>query len=177
MLPACPVTRPTAPAKRRPNTLRGFKDDQYNAITFDGIPWGDTSNPAHHSTSFTAAVIGGASSKRGQQGQRHGNCHFWRNINCFSKKPSLIQCSAFQLFAAPGTPGLFGVAFEVAARRNSDALFSYYTSRKVDGYLSQPHQEQQPVTEIEEPVGDSSMLTFSRRSSRLCPADSKGEPR
>ena len=35
-------------------TLRGFSDDQYN-ITFDGIPWGDTNNPAHHSTSFFPA--------------------------------------------------------------------------------------------------------------------------
>ena len=41
-------------------TMRGFSDDQYN-ITFDGIPWGDTNNPAHHSTSFfPGAVIGGA---------------------------------------------------------------------------------------------------------------------
>ena len=31
-------------------TMRGFADDQYN-VTFDGIPWGDTNNPAHHSTS------------------------------------------------------------------------------------------------------------------------------
>ena len=30
-------------------TVRGFSDDQYN-ITIDGIPWGDTNNPAHHSS-------------------------------------------------------------------------------------------------------------------------------
>ena len=46
-------------------TLRGFSDDQYN-ITFDGIPWGDTNNPAHHSTSFFPAfTIGGAVVERG----------------------------------------------------------------------------------------------------------------
>jgi iron complex outermembrane recepter protein len=45
--------------------MRGFSDDQYN-ITFDGIPWGDTNNPAHHSTSFfPASVIGGAVVERG----------------------------------------------------------------------------------------------------------------
>lgn len=32
-------------------TLRGFTDGQYN-ITIDGIPFGDTNDPTHHSTSY-----------------------------------------------------------------------------------------------------------------------------
>ena len=32
-------------------TLRGFKDGQYN-ITYDGIPFGDSNDPTHHSTSY-----------------------------------------------------------------------------------------------------------------------------
>ena len=40
------------------NTLRGFQDGDFNQ-TFDGIPYGDTNGPSHHSTSFfPAAVIG-----------------------------------------------------------------------------------------------------------------------
>ncbi len=40
------------------NTLRGFGDGSFNQ-TFDGIPYGDTNGPTHHSTSFfPAAVIG-----------------------------------------------------------------------------------------------------------------------
>lgn len=35
-------------------TLRGFKDGEYN-ITFDAIPFGDTNDPTHHSTSFFPA--------------------------------------------------------------------------------------------------------------------------
>jgi iron complex outermembrane receptor protein len=35
-------------------TLRGFKDGEYN-ISLDGIPFGDTNNPTHHSTSFFPA--------------------------------------------------------------------------------------------------------------------------
>jgi len=31
--------------------LRGFKDGQYN-ITFDGVPFGDSNDPTHHSTSY-----------------------------------------------------------------------------------------------------------------------------
>ena len=32
-------------------TLRGFKDGQYN-ITIDGIPFGDSNDPTHHSTAY-----------------------------------------------------------------------------------------------------------------------------
>jgi len=32
-------------------TLRGFQDGQYN-ITYDGIPFGDSNDPTHHSTSY-----------------------------------------------------------------------------------------------------------------------------
>ena len=32
-------------------TLRGFSDGQYN-ITYDGVPFGDTNDPTHHSTSY-----------------------------------------------------------------------------------------------------------------------------
>lgn len=46
-------------------TLRGFKDGEYN-VTYDGIPWGDTNDPTHHSTSFfPASTIGGAVVERG----------------------------------------------------------------------------------------------------------------
>ncbi len=31
--------------------LRGFQDGEYN-VTFDGIPFGDTNDPTHHSTTF-----------------------------------------------------------------------------------------------------------------------------
>ena len=31
--------------------LRGFKDGSYN-VTFDGVPFGDTNDPTHHSTSY-----------------------------------------------------------------------------------------------------------------------------
>jgi hypothetical protein len=46
-------------------TMRGFGDDQYN-ITFDGIPWGDTNNPAHHSTSFFPGSVPAPGTRRWQ---------------------------------------------------------------------------------------------------------------
>lgn len=47
------------------NTLRGF-NDQFFAQLFDGIPFGDTNGPSHHSLSyFPSSVIGSAIVDRG----------------------------------------------------------------------------------------------------------------
>ena len=31
--------------------IRGFQDGEYN-VTYDGVPFGDTNDPTHHSTTF-----------------------------------------------------------------------------------------------------------------------------
>ncbi|MDL2354567.1 MAG: TonB-dependent receptor [Pseudomonadota bacterium] len=94
-------------------TMRGFSDDQYN-ITFDGIPWGDTNNPAHHSTSFfPGAVIGGAVVERGPGNASNlGYATFGGSINLFSKQAS--KEAAASVFSSLGTwrTGLFGAAYE-----------------------------------------------------------------
>ena len=46
-------------------TMRGLPDGQFN-ITWDGIPFGDTNGPTHHSTAyFPASVIGRVEVERG----------------------------------------------------------------------------------------------------------------
>lgn len=66
-------------------TLRGFKDGEYN-VTYDGIPFGDTNNPTHHSTSFfPAATIGAVVVDRGPgQASQLGQANFGGSINLFS---------------------------------------------------------------------------------------------
>lgn len=45
--------------------LRGFQDGEYN-VTYDGIPYGDTNDPTHHSnTFFPASTIGALTIDRG----------------------------------------------------------------------------------------------------------------
>ena len=66
-------------------TLRGFSDGQYN-ITYDGIPFADTNDPTHHSTSFfPSSNIGAVSIERGPgaAGQL-GQANFGGSINIFS---------------------------------------------------------------------------------------------
>jgi iron complex outermembrane receptor protein len=46
-------------------SIRGFQDGQFN-VTFDGIPWGDSNDFTHHSTSyFVASDIGNVVVDRG----------------------------------------------------------------------------------------------------------------
>ncbi|MBS0408381.1 MAG: TonB-dependent receptor [Proteobacteria bacterium] len=67
------------------STLRGFSDGQYN-VTYDGIPFSDTNDPTHHSTSFfPSSNIGAVSVERGPGGAGQlGQANFGGSVNIFS---------------------------------------------------------------------------------------------
>ncbi len=69
--------------------LRGFQDGEYN-ITYDGIPFGDTNNPTHHSNSyFPASTIGALVVDRGPGlAGDIGQANYGGNVNMFSNKVS-----------------------------------------------------------------------------------------
>ncbi|WP_297443396.1 TonB-dependent receptor [Acidocella sp.] len=56
LTPSVSTIDPNGPGLQESNgpVLRGFQDGQYN-VTFDGIPFGDSNDFTHHSTSFFAA--------------------------------------------------------------------------------------------------------------------------
>ena len=144
-------------------TLRGFTDDQYN-ITFDGIPWGDTNNPAHHSTSFfPGTIIGGATVERGPGNASNvGYATFGGSINLFSKKPAQEQSTS--VFATLGSwnTRLLGVGYESGKRPQSDdtTVQFNYQNLQSDGYLSYSSIKSQNLTlKLERNVGDNSVLT------------------
>jgi iron complex outermembrane recepter protein len=68
-------------------TIRGFSDAQYN-VTFDGIPWGDTNGPSHHSNSFfPASTIGAIIVERGPgRAGDLGQVSYGGNVKMFSNK-------------------------------------------------------------------------------------------
>ncbi len=118
-------------------TMRGFSDDQYN-VTFDGIPWGDTNNPAHHSTSFfPASVIGSAIVERGPGNASNlGYATFGGSINLFSKKPS--EKGSFNAFGSVGTwnTRLYGAALESGSIGSSGAsVMLNVQNLSSDGYV------------------------------------------
>ncbi len=152
-------------------TLRGFSDDQYN-ITFDGIPWGDTNNPAHHSTSFfLAAVIGAAVVERGPGNASNlGFATFGGSINLVSKKPGTAPSTS--VFAALGTwnTRLYGVAPEsgrLAALGNSTLQLNLQHLQS-DGCLTLNAIKSDNLTaKLERPVGDASTLTLFAALNRI----------
>lgn len=121
-------------------TLRGFKDGEYN-VTYDGIPFGDTNDPTHHSTSFfPAATIGAVVVDRGpgHAGQL-GTANFGGSINLFS--PEVTEARGGSLTATGGTwNSLQGVA-----RLNTGSIEQLNGARaainlsalRTDGYLSE----------------------------------------
>lgn len=145
-------------------TLRGFSDDQYN-ITFDGIPWGDTNNPAHHSTSFfPASTVGGAIVERGPgNASNMGYATFGGSINLFSKKP--MQEENTTVFSSLGTwnTQLYGFGYESGrmADKGDATLQLNYQNLSSDGYLSySPVKSQNYTAKYERPVGDASLMTI-----------------
>lgn len=145
-------------------SLRGFSDDQYN-ITFDGIPWGDTNNPAHHSTSFfPGTIIGGATVERGPGNASNlGYATFGGSINLFSKKPSREESTSVFTTLGSWNTRLLGVGYESGRMEGAGegTLQLNYQNLQSDGYLSNsPIKAQNLTLKYERKVGESSMLTF-----------------
>ncbi|MHC1480406.1 TonB-dependent receptor [Frateuria aurantia] len=69
-------------------TLRGFNDSQYN-VTYDGIPFGDTNDFSHHTSSyFPAKMIGEVDVDRGPgSASTLGEATFGGTVALFSKDP------------------------------------------------------------------------------------------
>lgn len=120
-------------------TLRGFQDGEYN-MTYDGIPFGDTNNPTHHSTSyFPARIIGGMVIERGPGNASNlGQATFGGSINLFSKE--LSQDFHFTPYATFGSwnSKMLGAQIDSGLLSNfGDANFMLNVSRlSSDGYLS-----------------------------------------
>lgn len=152
-------------------TLRGFSADQYN-VTFDGIPWGDTNNPAHHSTSFfPAAVIGAAVVERGPGNASNlGFATFGGSINLFSKKAGPER--SISVFGSAGNwnTRLIGGAFETGRMAGwGDATLQINVQDlQSDGYLTLNKIESDNLTlKFERPVGDASTLTLFASANKI----------
>ena len=84
-------TAPNGPglAESQNISIRGFQDGQFN-VTFDGIPWQDSNDFTHHSTSYLMAHdLGAISVDRGPgTAATIGNATFGGTVGVLSKAPS-----------------------------------------------------------------------------------------
>ena len=85
-------------------SMRGFSDGSFN-VTYDGIAWGDTNGPSHHSNSFFPnSTIGGIVIDRGPGGATDlGQANFGGSVNLFSlpfeEQPGIRQTATVGSFA------------------------------------------------------------------------------
>ncbi|MFZ6746377.1 TonB-dependent receptor [Undibacterium sp. JH2W] len=120
-------------------TLRGFQDGEYN-VTYDGIPFGDTNNPTHHSTSyFPARIIGGMVIERGPGNASNlGQATFGGSINLYSKELSHdFHFTPYATFGSWNTR-MLGVQLDSGISSYfGDTRFMFNGSRlTTDGYLT-----------------------------------------
>jgi iron complex outermembrane receptor protein len=119
--------------------IRGFQDNQYN-VTWDGIPFGDTNDPSHHSTAyFPSGVIGGAVIERGPGNASNlGQSTFGGSVNLFSKTPS--DSEHVDVYGSYGSwdTKLYGLGYESGKIASlDDATFQFnYQGTRSRGYLT-----------------------------------------
>jgi iron complex outermembrane receptor protein len=84
-------------------TIRGFQDGEYN-ITYDGVPFGDTNGPTHHSnTFFPSNTIETLVVDRGPgNASQLGEATYGGNMNLFSRETRADPSAEFK-----GTYGSF----------------------------------------------------------------------
>lgn len=144
--------------------LRGFQDGEYN-ITYDGIAYGDTNDPSHHSnTFFPASTIGALIVDRGPgmagdlgQANFGGAIHMFSNKvtddTSFTQKLSYGSFNSYQAVSIiqtgiiPDTGGM--KALVNLQTRHTDGALSYF-SLKSDNW----------EVKAEKPFGDKWKLTF-----------------
>jgi iron complex outermembrane receptor protein len=144
--------------------IRGFHDGQYN-VTFDGIPWGDSNDFTHHSTSyFMAQDLGGITVDRGPgDASNIGYATFGGTIAVQSKNP--MAAPNFNAYATAGSwnTRMLGAEFDTGVMQNygDSAAFVDYRKVQTDGYLTNSGQKRGNLfVKYVKPVSDNTVLTF-----------------
>ena len=144
--------------------IRGFHDGQYN-VTFDGIPWGDSNDFTHHTTSyFMAQDLGGITVDRGPgDASNIGYATFGGTIAVQSKNP--MASTNFNLYGTVGSwnTRMMGGEFDTGVMQNygDSAAFIDYRKVQTDGYLTNSNQRRGNLfVKYVKPVSDNTLLTF-----------------
>ncbi|MDP9007486.1 MAG: TonB-dependent receptor [Pseudomonadota bacterium] len=145
-------------------SIRGFSDGFYN-VTFDGIPWGDSNDFTHHSTSYYMSHdLGNISVDRGPgTASTIGNATFGGTIGVNSKNPLAdMTVTPYASFGSFNTQ-LIGGEFDTGpiAKYNGAAAFIDAESLSSDGYLTNLGLNRKNLfTKFAVPVGDNTVVSF-----------------
>ncbi len=147
------------------NGIRGFKDGEYN-ITWDGIPFGDTNGPTHHSTAyFPAQTIGSIVVDRGPGNASNiGNATFGGTIALFSRDLAKEQTFTPYFSIGSWNTRLTGVRFDSGALESlGDTTFAVnYQKETSDGYRTFSALQGENLNfKLQKAISDSTLLTVN----------------
>ena len=162
-------------------TMRGFQDGQYN-VTFDGIPWGDSNDFTHHSTSYyTNQDTGGIVVDRGPgTASTLGNATFGGTIAVDSRTPSSTFSLEPSLSFGSWDTQVQGLQLNTGtiAQTGGTTAFINVQNSTSDGYLTDAGQRRQNVfAKVVQPIGDNTTLTFVGMYNQIHQYVSLGETR
>jgi iron complex outermembrane receptor protein len=144
--------------------LRGFNDGEYN-VTFDGIPWGDSNDFTHHSTSYyTNRDTGGIVVDRGPgTAATLGNATFGGTVAVSSKDPTADFGIEPWLSFGSWNTRTEGAELDTGRIEQTGGTTALLIAQNgdSDGYLSYAGQRRQNVmAKIEQPLTDHLTLSF-----------------
>ncbi len=144
-------------------SIRGFADGFYN-VTFDGIPWGDSNDFTHHSTSyFMEHDLGQASVDRGPgTAATIGNATFGGTIGIGSKSPLAdMTVTPYASFGSFNTQ-VIGGEFDTGSieKYHGAAGFIDAESLSADGYLNNMGLDRKNLfTKLAVPIDDNTVVS------------------
>ena len=145
-------------------SIRGFQDGQYN-VTFDGIPWMDSNDFTHHSTSyFTNQETGSVVVDRGPgTASTLGNATFGGTVSVDSIDPQdKFNVNPYISFGSWDT-AVEGARIDTGRFTSSgtNAVINLQNSAS-DGYLTYAGQRRQSVfAKVVQPLGENTTLSFA----------------
>jgi iron complex outermembrane recepter protein len=154
-------------------SIRGFQDGFFN-VTFDGIPWGDSNDFTHHSTSyFMAQDIGAVAVDRGPgDASTLGDATFGGTVAVQSDDPRPVRTLSALLSGGSFGMWLSGLRYDTGTIDDWGGTRAYIDVKSFtsDGYLSNAGlwRENAFAKVIQPlPIGDSTTITFATNLNKL----------
>jgi iron complex outermembrane receptor protein len=152
-------------------SIRGFQDGQFN-VTLDGIPWGDSNDFTHHSTSyFMSQDLNNVVVDRGPgNAATVGNATFGGTIYMQSADPAKTMGLTALLSFGSFNTRLQGARFDTGEISQWGNLRAFVSVKHLssDGYLTNANLDRSNVfLKIVQPVNDFTDLTLVSNLNKL----------
>ncbi len=145
-------------------SIRGFQDGQFN-VTFDGIPWGDSNDFTHHSTSyFMSQDIGNIVVDRGPgNAGTVGDATFGGTLYVQSADPRKARGLTTLLSFGSFNTRLYGVRYDTGEISDWGGTRGFISLKDLssDGYLTNANLDRtNAFLKIVQPVNESTDITL-----------------